>query len=348
MSCSDFDASGVGIPNGNFFGFPWAPHEADILLVTIPWDATTSYRRGTSLGPQAMIDASPQLDFHSFDTPGNGIIPIGTDRSLEDGVRNLNHQAGSVSQRVIKALEEGADVQDPWLQQDIHKVNLLSEELSAMVYQHCKALTGTGKRLILAGGEHSIPLGFLKALAESESSFGILQIDAHADLRQAYEGFDQSHASIMFNALSIPQIIRITQVAIRDISEPEIDLIESSGRLSLYSDFDLKNAQYAGVTWFEQCRDIVAGLPQKVYISFDIDGLQQAFCPNTGTPVPGGITPDEAMYLIRMVAESGRQIIGADLCEVAPGNDEWDASVGARILYRLACLMHHSHHPTVA
>ena len=95
-------------------------------------------------------------------------------------------------------------------------------------------------------------------------------------------------------------------------------------------------ALFEGRTWDSICREMIQELPDKVYISFDIDGLDPKLCPNTGTPVPGGFSFQQAMYLIRKVVESGREIIGFDLCEVAPGDEgDWDANVGARVLYRL-------------
>ncbi|HRZ41617.1 MAG TPA: agmatinase family protein [Bacteroidales bacterium] len=348
MSFSSFDASGVGIHNGNYFGFPWTPAESEIVIVNVPWDATTSYRRGTAAGPEAMVQASTQLDFYSFDVPGSGIIQIGTDRTMEADITTLNHRAGALSAEVIRQLESGADPTDPALSESAHQVNRLSEELDQMVYRRCQYWLQKGKQVIVAGGEHSVPLGFIRALTETCPSFGILQFDAHADLRDAYEGFLQSHASIMFNVMQQGLAEKLVQVGIRDVSEPEMKLAAKDPRISVFSDFDLHQYRFAGGSWFEQCRDIVSCLPEQVYISFDIDGLDPSLCPNTGTPVPGGLILDEAMYLIRMVAESGRKIIGADLCEVAPGTGDWDSSVGARVLYRMACLMHHTHYPTTA
>jgi agmatinase len=84
--------------------------------------------------------------------------------------------------------------------------------------------------------------------------------------------------------------------------------------------------------------DIIKALPEKVYLSIDIDGLDPGLCPNTGTPVPGGLSFEQTIYLLEQIANSQRTIIGFDLSEVAPGNDEWDANVGARLLYRLANL----------
>ncbi|MBA4077191.1 MAG: agmatinase, partial [Cyanobacteria bacterium PR.023] len=171
-------------------------------------------------------------------------------------------------------------------------------------------------------------------------SFGILHIDAHADLRDAYEGFTYSHASIMFNAIKEPTLTKLVQVGIRDYCEMESDLVASSdGRIVSFYDRDIKTKMFEGMSWMHICQEIVSQLPDEVYVSFDIDGLDPKLCPNTGTPVPGGLEYEQALYLVRMVAESGRVIIGFDVNEVAPGDeDEWDANVGARLLYRLANL----------
>lgn len=103
-------------------------------------------------------------------------------------------------------------------------------------------------------------------------------------------------------------------------------------------DRDIKSRKYEGETWRDICNEIVSHLPPKIYVSFDIDGLDPRFCPNTGTPVPGGMELEEAIYLIRHAVRQGKQIIGFDLNEVACGTDEWDANVGARLLYRMANL----------
>jgi agmatinase len=197
------------------------------------------------------------------------------------------------------------------------------------------------KIVALLGGDHSTPLGLMQALAEKHSSFGILHIDAHADLREAYEGFEYSHASIMFNAIKIPQITHLVQVGIRDYCEAELRLIKSDNRISAFFDRDIKHRQFEGTTWASICDQIIDVLPKKVYLSFDIDGLDPKLCPNTGTPVPGGLELEQSIYLVEKLVYSGRTIIGFDLNEVAPGKDEWDANVGARLLYRLAnmCLV---------
>ncbi|MFM8960365.1 MAG: arginase family protein, partial [Bacteroidota bacterium] len=170
--------------------------------------------------------------------------------------------------------------------------------------------------------------------------FGILQIDAHMDLREAYEGFRYSHASIMFNALQIPSLTSLVQVGIRDYCPAEKELAQEDDRIRSWFDHDLQAANFRGQHWNNLCVDIIKDLPDKVYVSFDIDGLEPFNCPGTGTPVPGGLAYAQAIHLLETLYHSGREIIGFDLCEVAPskGDREWNANVGARILYKLCNL----------
>jgi agmatinase len=206
------------------------------------------------------------------------------------------------------------------------------------LFDRCQQAMAQGKRVAVIGGDHSSPLGYFRALATKYPSFGILHIDAHADLRNAYEGFTYSHASIMFNALQIPQITRLVQVGLRDICQDEVDLINGSEqRVVAYYDATVQQRLYGGQNWLEICREIVAHLPQQVHISFDVDGLDPKLCPHTGTPVPGGLELEQAYCLFREVVKSGRQIIGFDLAEV--GDADWDGNVGARIVYKLANLL---------
>lgn len=180
----------------------------------------------------------------------------------------------------------------------------------------------------------------MKVLANKYKNFGILQIDAHADLRKSFEGFEHSHASIMFNALGIQQISKIVQVGIRDYCEEEAArTAQSEGRVLPFSNQVIRHRLYGGESWASICDEIIEALPENVYISFDIDGLDPKLCPNTGTPVPGGFELQETFFLIRRLIESGRKIIGFDLVEVAPGNDDWDGNVGARVLFKLSNLM---------
>lgn len=212
------------------------------------------------------------------------------------------------------------------------------------VYEMTLNLLKEGKKVGLIGGDHSTPLGFIKALSEVHGNFGILQIDAHADLREAYEGFTYSHASIMYNVLKeVPQMKTLVQVGIRDYCDEELAMIhQNPNRLVTYFDKEIKERQYQGDTWKQICLEIVDNLPQKVYISFDIDGLDPKLCPNTGTPVPGGFEIEQVFYLFKLLKQSGREIIGFDVNEVSCGehsSDGIDAIVGARVLYKLCNYM---------
>jgi agmatinase len=225
------------------------------------------------------------------------------------------------------------------MHRNLAEVNERCGFLLDWVTASCRFRLQQSKIVGILGGDHSTPLGLMTALGEMYPAYGILQIDAHMDLRDAYEGFEFSHASIMFNALKLPQVKQLTQVGIRDYCLAEAELAANDPRIQVFFDRQLSRAAFSGKSWEKQCQEIVKTLPHEVYVSFDIDGLDPKLCPHTGTPVPGGLGFEQAMYLLEQVVASGKRIIGFDLCEVAPGKkDDWDANVGARVLYRLANL----------
>jgi len=251
----------------------------------------------------------------------------------------------------IDYISKGEDVSaNQFMSKTLKDVNGGSLYLNTWVYDQTKALLDKNKLVGLLGGDHSIPLGFYKAIAEKHGDFGILQIDAHCDLRDAYEGFNYSHASIMRNALQeVPQLKKLVQVGPRDFSQNENDYIKNSeGRIITYFDKAIKNRQFEGETWKQIVEEIVNHLPGKVYISFDIDGLDRKLCPHTGTPVPGGFEAEEIYYLFRKVMESGRKFIGFDLCEVGVSDSDWNSNVGARVLFKLCNLLVASNVPQTA
>jgi agmatinase len=235
---------------------------------------------------------------------------------------------------------EGELIAQEKFKEELSYINKAHLALKDHLKERATKLLNQGKIVAVLGGEHSTPLGLLQALNEKYTDFGILQIDAHADLRDAYEGFEQSHASIMFNALkNCKNLTKLVQVGIRDVAQSEVDLINNSnGRISTYFDWNLKEGQFNGETWSQQVDKIISDLPDSVYISFDIDGLSPELCPNTGTPVVGGFKLEEINYLFFKLVESGKKIVGFDLNEVAPGKDgDWDANVGSRALWNLIC-----------
>jgi agmatinase len=334
----DYDPNAIGIDNGNLLGLPFDYESADIIVFGVPWEATVSYGAGTAAAPQRILEASRQLDVFDFDNPEGwkqGIYMVAISAEIQQQSDRVREQVT----QIIACLERGDRVEEnPELTQLLHGINQEGQSVNQWLLEQTRSALKDGKKVAVIGGDHSVPLGYLQALSEVYSEFGILHIDAHADLRNAYEGFQYSHASIMFNALKLPQISKLVQVGIRDLCHDEVELIQrSKGRISPYYDPMLKQKLYAGASWLELCQQIVAELPQQVYISFDVDGLDPKLCPQTGTPVPGGLELEQTFCLFREVVNSGRQIIGFDVAEV--GDGEWDANVGARAVYKLCNLM---------
>lgn len=335
-----FDPNGIGQENGNHFGMPYTIEEADVVLLQAPWDVTTSYAAGTSKGPAAILAASPQLDLMDADIENAWKIKIAHDATLNEW-KSINDEYRELAADLIRFQESGGMLDEaPHKQLQLDRINGKCEAfhnaVQVIASRHLKA----GKIVGVVGGEHSTPLGLMKALAEQHDDFGILQIDAHMDLRVAYEGFEYSHASIMHHASNIPQVQQLVQVGVRDYAPEEWERVLFDQSINVFLDQQLKRESFEGKSFAAQCAEIVQALPKKVYISFDIDGLDPSLCPSTGTPVPGGLSFAHATYLLDQLRRSGKQIIGFDLCEVAPGNDEWDGNVGARILYKLCCTAH--------
>ncbi len=336
---SMFDPNSVGLKTNNIFGLPFNEEQAKVVLLPVPWEVTVSYRPGTARGPEHIYDASMQIDLYDPDvTDGwkQGFYMMPIDRNI----RKKSDYLRQCAELIISHLMEGGRVEENiQLAGKLAEVNAGGEMLFKWVKELTCRLLKDGKKVGLIGGDHSTPLGYISALAEVHPDFGVLQIDAHADLRNAYEGFKYSHASIMYNVLQmVPQVSKLVQVGIRDYCDEEILLSRSSGgRVITFFDKDIKEGQFEGATWKQQCEEIIAELPQKVYISFDIDGLDPKLCPNTGTPVPGGFEVEQIMYLFKQLKKSGREIVGFDLNEVSIGehSEGIDSIVGARVLYKL-------------
>jgi len=335
-----FNPDDIGNTNNNIFGLPTNEENAKVIFIPVPWDVTTSYSAGTAKAPEAIFNASFQVDLldpfkeNAWET-GYAMLPISPE------IIKKNEQLKLHSQKVIELLSQGIDINDSKeIKNSLHTVNTGCSELNSWVEDQSDKYIDKNKLVAIIGGEHGVPLGFLRTLSKKFNKFGILQIDAHADLRDAYEGFEFSHASAMFNALKLPQVEKLVQLGIRDYCQSEYEqILNSNGRITTYFDRTIRQGMYEGKTWKFYCDNIIQELPDNVYISFDIDGLDPKLCPNTGTPVPGGLEINEVFYLFEKIVSSGKRIIGFDLSEVSPGDDEWDANVGARILYRLANIM---------
>lgn len=346
MKCKNFDPDGIAQKNNNLFGLFHKKEEAGVIVIPVPWEVTVSYRAGTARAPIAILEASYQVDLGDEDIPRAWESGIALDY---DPVTSMilfeNKILRAKAQECIKHLETGGKPNDPGIYKLWKEVNDGGKILADWLKHRSLGYLSLGKMVGVLGGDHSVPLGLMQALAERHKEYGILHIDAHFDLRKDFEGFIYSHASIMRNASQILEVKRIVHVGIRSYSNKEMDFVyHSGGRHFAYTSRNMEQNRSIAKSWDTTCLEIIARLPEKVYVSFDIDGLDPSNCPHTGTPVPGGLSFEQVFYLIKKVAEE-RKIIGFDLCEVTPGTDDtneyandWDSLVGATALWRLSIL----------
>lgn len=336
-----FDPNSVGNPSNNIFGLPFSEEDSALVILPVPWEVTVSYKAGTARAPEHLCKASVQVDLIDADVKEGwkkGFYMRDVDRKVLMKSDYLRKEA----ELFINYISRGEEVEaNKFMSKTLKEVNAGSLFLNNWVYEQTSELLKKNKLVGLVGGDHSTPLGFLKAIAEKHGEFGIIQIDAHCDLRVAYENFTYSHASIMYNALEeIPQLVKLVQVGVRDYSESENDyVVNSNKRVITYFDKEIKERMFEGDSWKKISDEIVQHLPDKVYISFDIDGLDPKLCPNTGTPVQGGFETEQIFYLLKKILQSGRKLIGFDLSEVGISTNEWDENVGARVLFKLCNLM---------
>jgi agmatinase len=272
-----FDPDAATAAGSGIYGLPFKPDESRVVVIPVPYEATTSYGGGTSRGPAAVLEASKQVDLFDHETG----------RPYEAGIAMLDIPRTIVRWNA-KAKKLG--------RKNVKAVNKISESVNRWVYDKTAALLNDGRMPVVLGGDHSVPFGAIRAYAERYPRMGILHLDAHADLRDSYEGFTYSHASIFHNVITRLPISKLVQVGVRDVGTAEIRLIEqSNGRITTFFDDELAARKDAGTAFGELADEIVAGLPHDVYLSWDIDGLDPTLCPGTGTPVPGGLSWNEAI-----------------------------------------------------
>lgn len=338
LKIENFDPNGVGVHNDHFIGLPFEAQDAQVILIPAAWDLTVSSGAGTHGGPQNILEASYQLDlFDDFvDNAWQlGIFMQGPDRKMQI----QNDQLRPLAENYIAALESHQEISEE-LERDVVKVNLACAEMLEQLSTKCQVILAEKKYFGIIGGDHSVALAGIRACAMQHEEIGILQFDAHMDLRQAYEGFTYSHASIFYNAMQLDNVSKLVQVGIRDYCQAEYDFsIKNKDRIEVFTDTRIQEQIFKGIHFDQVAEDIVSHLPDHVYISFDIDGLTPEYCQHTGTPVPGGLSFNQAKYLLKKVVQSGRKIIGFDLCEVAGKGNKYDGNVGARLAYILSNYM---------
>jgi agmatinase len=341
IDLSTFDPNSAGNPNNNLFGLPFSEDDAKLVLLPVPWEVTVSFGSGTARSAEQIMKASLQVDLFDPDVEDgwkHGFFLKEADRKILLKSDYLRKEA----ELYIDYISKGDAVENnQFMCKTLKEVNEGGFFLNNWVYQQTKYLLDKNKIVGLLGGDHSTPLGFMKAVGEKHGDFGVLQIDAHCDLREAYEGFVYSHASIMYNALKeVPNLQKLVQVGIRDYSEGEHQFIrQNASRIRTYFEKEIREREFEGETFKKIAGEIVQQLPDKVYISFDIDGLDPKLCPNTGTPVPGGFETEQVFYLFKQIIKAGKKIVGFDLSEVSTSENGWDANVGARVLFKLCNLI---------
>lgn len=320
------------------FGLSHDKSESSLILLSIPFELTTTFREGTLYAPHKIKDASSQIDLmNNLDSYAwqKGIY---WDNSNEDFFINLSKAYRPRAKKIIDFLENNNQLLNDELKNELDIINNVCEKASNEISKQVFQILQNNKIPGVIGGEHSITYGVMDAINNVYDDFCILQIDAHHDLRNAYLGFTYSHASVMYNILNkYNNVNKIVQIGVRDYCEAEKNLVAENDKIFTFYNFDINKQLFNGKSFNDIAKQIVDLLTDNIYISFDIDGLQPYLCPETGTPVPGGLSYEQIEYLFYLISKTNKKIIGFDLCEVS-GLSEWDAIVGSRIMYLLSIL----------
>ena len=264
------------INHQHIFGLPYTEENSRLVIFPVPWEVTVSSGSNTARGGR-ILKASQNVSLFDPDSPNgvkNGFYMEEVEKSMLMKSDYLRREAELYINFISQ--EENADLsQNKFMKKSLKEINAGSRMMIEWVYEHTKSLLAQDKLVGLLGGDHSTPLGYYKALGEKYGKFGILQIDAHCDLKKEYEGFLYSYASIMYNALEeVKEIEKVVQAGIRDYSEEEWNYIcQSNYRIITYLDQQIKERMFTGETWNSIAEEIIKHLPYQVYISFDVAGL---------------------------------------------------------------------------
>ena len=269
-----------------------------VLIWPVPFEKTVSYGRGTAGGPHAIIDASRYMEIYDEEIGGE---------TAEIGIHTLP---------AIDADRE-------------------PDEMIPAIQREAGRLLESGKFLCMLGGEHSISAPVVRAFKEKYSDLSVLQIDAHADLRQDYEGTPHSHASAMRR---IVEVCPAVQVGIRSLSIEEARIAPTLPTRIFYAK-DITGR----LDWIDAAVD---SLTTEVYLTIDIDGLDPSLVPSTGTPEPGGLTWYETLHLIQTLAMK-RNVVGMDLVELSPSPTSHASSfLCAKLIYKTLGYIFRKHVPS--
>ena len=260
---STFDPNGPSNPKNNIFGLPFREEESRLVILPVPWEVTVSYGEGTARAADHVFHASMQVDLLDSETDDawrKGIYMRQSDKKILMKSDYLRKEA----ELYINYTSKGEMLEkNSFMCKSLKEINEGSVWLNNWVYEQTRSLLDAGKLVALLGGDHSTPLGYFKAIAERYGDFGILQIDAHCDLRKCYENFDHSHASVMYNALQeTPQLTKALQVGVRDYCLEESDYIRNSNsRVIPWFDKDIQERMFEGQSWKQIADEIISHLP---------------------------------------------------------------------------------------
>ncbi|NOX19138.1 MAG: agmatinase [Chlorobi bacterium] len=280
----------------NFLGLPeeFSNYEnSKIAILSAPLEKTVSYGGGTAKGPEEILSASHYVEFYDEE--------IKREICFEKGIATLEPL-----QLKDKSSEEALDV----------------------IYANVKKLLGNDKFVVTLGGEHTISLAPIKAHLEKYEDLTIVQIDAHSDLRDEYEGSKYSHACVMARVAELTK--NIYQIGVRAQEKAEAKFIREN-KIKTYYMRDIRRGKF-GKKWFY---NVVRNMSENVYITFDVDGLDPSVIPATGTPEPGGLFWDEALDFIKIIAKH-KKIVGFDVVELAPSNIHPASNfTAAKLVYKI-------------
>ena len=345
-STLEFNPNGVTPDNGNYFGMPVEADDAALVLISAPWDATGAQRDGSSYAPDAIIEASRHIDFYEPNAPYSwrkGIATLPIDYSIQD----LSHRLRSDAYRVAKVYEEmGPEALENIIYaRRLRRVNEGSERVNENIYAQASTWLERNKIVGLVGGDQSSAYGVIRAVSERHKGVGILHIDSKSDLKECYQGFEHSHASIMHNVMrDFDGVSKLVAVGVREFSPAEWERAESDERIKFFTGQYIWSSHFEGKIWSVICDEIIAELPDNVYVSLDIDGLTIECAPHNGTLIPGGIRFPEVVYLLGRIVAAGKRIVGFDLTEVVPDmEDKTDAEIAARMLFKLCSVALKNH-----
>lgn len=258
---------------------------AKFAILPVPYDATSTWVKGADKGPEAFLDASFTLENYDVET--------GTE-AYKHGIATL-----------------------PFVTED-----RTPELLCNQVQQEVITLLNDGKFPVTIGGNHTVSIGAIRAMAKKYDNLTVLQLDAHSDLRPSYEGSPLNHACVMNRAA---EVAKITQVGIRSQCVEELPFFEKDRLFYAHQIFDNNN-------WQQKAIDT---LSENVYVTIDLDVFDPSVLPSTGTPEPGGLTYYQVLHFLRSVF-ANRNVVGFDIVELCPNPiDKASDYLAARLAYQL-------------